>query len=244
MPVTRRLALAPIAGGGSTHQMTAAEIHRLAVPSLRLRLARKYQPPDARPNSRLPASRRRAVTKWEREGGGGHSRADRTGGLFAVVSAEQGDGRILSMGEMLNAECHAYKEESIRKLAATLDIGTYYHDCACRVAAHFEGKYCNRCLLDSFHARGASARGYYTTRRTLRTPPMSEKEIIHRQLNSFGPRWGKSSVRSSVAHASDASSGTTSFGRTRKPVIGWRRSRRRARGIHASRGGIVRKEDI
>ena len=154
MPVTRRLALAPIAGGDSPSQMTAAEIHRLdGAPSRRLRLSPKYHPPSARPTSRLPFSRRRAVAKRGRERGEMNSRADRKGGLFAVVSSEKGGGRILSMGEMINAEFHARKEDGIRKMPASLQIGTYYHGFACRVAAHFEGRYCKRCLLDIFHAR-------------------------------------------------------------------------------------------
>ena len=80
-------------------------------------------------------------------------RAERTGGLFAVVCAEKGDGRILTVGEMLNAECNEYKERSIQKVNTVAKVGTYYHDCACRVASTFEGIYCDRCLLDTFHSK-------------------------------------------------------------------------------------------
>ena len=54
---------------------------------------------------------------------------------------------------MLNAECNEYKERSIQKVNTVAKVGTYYHDCACRVASTFEGIYCDRCLLDTFHSK-------------------------------------------------------------------------------------------
>ena len=43
------------------------------------------------------------------------------------------------MGEMLNAECNEYKERIIQKVNTVARVGTYYRDCACRVAHAFEG---------------------------------------------------------------------------------------------------------
>ena len=80
-------------------------------------------------------------------------RAERKGGLFAVVCAEKGGGGILTMGEMPDAECNEYKERSIQRVNAIARVGTYYHDCARRAAHAFEGVYCDRCFLDTFHSR-------------------------------------------------------------------------------------------
>ena len=60
--------------------------------------------------------------------------------------------RILHLLEMLNGECREYKEAAAREVSVHVVIGTYCHDCSCRLT-DFEGAFCKKCFLDSWHAK-------------------------------------------------------------------------------------------
>ena len=75
-------------------------------------------------------------------------RQSRTEGVFATLDMRSGE--VLHFGEMLNAERTSYKEAAAVEVAAHVKIGVYCHDCAC--VLDFEGRLCERCLLDKWHA--------------------------------------------------------------------------------------------
>ena len=74
------------------------------------------------------------------------------GGLFAIVSMQQGQNQVLHLGEMLNSECNAYKEQALHETLATWKVDEYCHDCACILEPKLRGKV-GRCLVDSWHVK-------------------------------------------------------------------------------------------
>ena len=59
----------------------------------------------------------------------------------------------MHLAEMLNNENTEIKELCVKDLrTARAKINKYCHDCACVVKNKFEGKYCNKCYLDGYHA--------------------------------------------------------------------------------------------
>ena len=97
-------------------------------------------------------SRCKAVAKLDVEPTKG-GRADKTSGVFAAVSMEAGRNEILEFGEMLIPECTAYKLENVRNVTQASAVGVLRHDCPCQFPTHVEGIYCDRCLLDAWHAK-------------------------------------------------------------------------------------------
>ena len=69
----------------------------------------------------------------------------KTEGVFCTMDMRTGE--ILHMGEMLNAECTAYKEMAMQCVLDMCQVGVLCHDCACQLGA-FEGQYCNKVILD------------------------------------------------------------------------------------------------
>ena len=54
---------------------------------------------------------------------------------------------------MLDGESNLIREAALKDMRKTkLHVNIYAHDCSCKVKKAFEGKYCNRCLLDGYHA--------------------------------------------------------------------------------------------
>ena len=61
---------------------------------------------------------------------------------------------ILNLVEMLDGESTMVKEVAVKDLLRRkLKIGIYCHDCACRLKARFEGRFCDKCKLDGYHAK-------------------------------------------------------------------------------------------
>ena len=61
---------------------------------------------------------------------------------------------ILQLAEMLNTENTEYKEMCLLDMMKNnMIVGKYAHDCACRVAHFFEGRLCDKCYLDGWHAK-------------------------------------------------------------------------------------------
>ena len=75
----------------------------------------------------------------------------RTSGIYGTVDMRTGE--ILQLSEMLNAECKAYKKDAAALVRRHVRIGVLCLDCAC-TCTDFEKVYCNRCLLDAWHAKG------------------------------------------------------------------------------------------
>ena len=75
----------------------------------------------------------------------------RTAGVYATVDMRTGE--ILHFAEMLNAECKAYKAEAVQEVSRHVRIRTHCLDCAC-CHRDWEERYCQRCLLDKWHAWG------------------------------------------------------------------------------------------
>ena len=75
--------------------------------------------------------------------------ARRSEGVYATVDMRSGE--VLQLGEMLNAECRAYKEEAATLVQSHVTVGTMCLDTAC--SSGFEGTFCQRCLLDAWHAK-------------------------------------------------------------------------------------------
>jgi hypothetical protein len=87
----------------------------------------------------------------------------RTGGLFGTVNMRTGKSghgnRILQLAEMKNSECKPYKIALVKELikkkvnGKRIKVGKYAHDCACVLRDEFDGKLCDKCYLDSYHAK-------------------------------------------------------------------------------------------
>jgi hypothetical protein len=109
-----------------------------AAPSLHSR-----KKPAARPESRCAAG---AGDKCEEaiEPDG-----KKTEGLMGSVDMQSNE--ILHMGEMLNAECGAYKDAAADDVCGGCNIGVIVHDCAC-IMLRFEGLFCERIILPG-HAK-------------------------------------------------------------------------------------------
>ena len=74
---------------------------------------------------------------------------NRTEGVFA--SMDMKTCQILHIGEMLNCECTSYKKQAAQLVKDHIPIRTYCHDCSGRLG--FEGVFCEKALLDGFHAK-------------------------------------------------------------------------------------------
>ena len=60
----------------------------------------------------------------------------------------------MHLAEMLNSENTAYKIKCAEDMKrAKMSIGLYAQDCPCRLRQHFEKVFCDRCVLDGFHAK-------------------------------------------------------------------------------------------
>ena len=104
-----------------------------------------------RKRQKTAPSRCKAVTNEEKQSRKCR-KSERTNGIFATVDMNDKCPRILHLLEMLNGECRTYKVAAAQEVSAHAKIGIYCHDCSCRLT-EFEGTYCNRVLLDSWHAK-------------------------------------------------------------------------------------------